>query len=102
MYAVEFETDIKVPEYNKLKNKHAKVLFLLNDPHLEITEEEANATQLFKNFLIKRNNNPIKISKNINLTKLENEVNNDISCSFYSESGYRKTETIRLSYFKSI
>ena len=40
MHAVEFETDIKseyikVPEYNKLKNKHAKVFFIFDENQIE-------------------------------------------------------------------
>ena len=48
MYAVEFETDIKseyikVPEYNKLKNKHAKILFLLNDTTFDVAENKTKS-----------------------------------------------------------
>jgi len=84
MYAVEFETDIKseyikVPEYNKLKNKHAKILFLLKEADFELPEEKVTTTQqLFREFILKRDNNPIEISKDIDLLQLENEVNNDI------------------------
>ena len=84
MYALELETDIKseyikVPEYEKLKNKHAKILFLLNGEDFEsIKVENYDSLRLFKEFIAKRNQNPIKISKNIDLVKLADEVNNDI------------------------
>jgi len=84
MYAIEFETDIKseyikVPEYDKLKNKHAKILFLLNDNIGDIAEDAAiNPKQLFREFLLKRDSNSIIVPDSVDLLRLENEVNNDI------------------------
>jgi len=77
MYAVEFETDIKseyikVPEYNKLKNKYAKILFLLNDNIGDLKEDrKTNPEQLFRKFLIKRDVNPITVPDNVDLSRIQ-------------------------------
>ncbi|MBE0508621.1 MAG: hypothetical protein IBX50_18210 [Marinospirillum sp.] len=48
MYAIEFETDIKnefirIPEYEKLKNKHVKVILLAE----EMLEKKAQLTKRY-------------------------------------------------------
>ena len=84
MYALEFETDIKseyikVPEYNKLKNKHAKILLFLTDVmNNPVDKDSASSLALFKKFLEQRNRKPIVVSHQVNIDELVNEVNNDI------------------------
>ena len=84
MYTVEFETDIKseyikVPEYSKLKNKHARILFFLTDAmNNPVDKNSASPLALFKKFLEQRNRKPIMVSHQINIDELANEVNSDI------------------------
>ena len=85
MYATEIETDvtnrfIEIPEYEKFKGQHIKVLFMISDNEAKTKRENKNLKNLknLTDFIKYRNENPIEVSKNINIDQLINEVNNDI------------------------
>ena len=78
MYAIEFETDIKdkyieFKDYDKLMNKHVKVIVLAEDVHEDNTKKNLERLEVFFN---DRKNMP-KIDSKIDIDKLCNEVNND-------------------------
>jgi len=78
MYAIEFETDIKdkyieFKDYDKLMNKHVKVIVLAEDVQEDNTKKNLERLEVFFN---DRKNMP-KIDSKIDIDKLCNEVNND-------------------------
>jgi len=78
MYAIEFETDIKdkyieLEDYDKLMNKHVKVIVLVEDAQEDNIKKNLNRLE---KFFDDRNNMP-KIDPKIDIDKLCNEINND-------------------------
>jgi len=78
MYAIEFETDIKdkyieFKDYDKLMNKHVKVIVLAEDVQEDNTKKNLERLEVFFN---DRKNMP-KIDSKIDIDKLCNEINND-------------------------
>ena len=78
MYAIEFETDIKdkyieLEDYDKLMNKHVKVIVLVEDAQEDNIKKNLNRLE---KFFDDRKNMP-KIDSKIDIDKLCNEINND-------------------------
>ncbi|OQW92799.1 MAG: hypothetical protein BWK78_00500 [Thiotrichaceae bacterium IS1] len=85
MYAIEFETDIvgkyiELKDYEQLLNKHAKVIILVNEMDKQIEEPITQTMKQLQQFneIINRRANLPKVSKEIDINTLCNEVNHDI------------------------
>jgi 5S rRNA maturation endonuclease (ribonuclease M5) len=84
MYAIAFETDItgkyiELNDYEKLLNKHAKVIILIDEDN----QSEKPDTKVMKqlqlfNEIIKHRVNLPKVDKEIDINALCNEINSDI------------------------
>jgi 5S rRNA maturation endonuclease (ribonuclease M5) len=84
MYAIAFETDItgkyiELNDYEKLLNKHAKVIILIDEDN----QSEKPDTKVMKqlqlfNEIIKHRVNLPKVDKEIDINPLCNEINSDI------------------------
>jgi|AntRauTorcE11898_2_1112593.scaffolds.fasta_scaffold66670_2 hypothetical protein len=81
MYAVEFETDItskylEIKDYEKLANKHAKVIILVEDDS-SASQEAGGTLEEFERIKAKRKQLPA-VDKNIDVDAIANEANRDI------------------------
>ncbi|MCE9682349.1 hypothetical protein [Halomonas alkalisoli] len=81
MYAVEFETDItsrylEIKDYDKLANKHAKVIILVEDDSGD-TQKAGGSLEEFERIKAKRKHLPA-VDKNIDVDAIANEANRDI------------------------
>ncbi len=85
MYAIEFETDItgkyiELQNYERLLNKHAKVIVLVNEMNKQ-SEEPVTQTikqlQQFSEIINQRSNLP-KVDTKIDINALCDEIDRDI------------------------
>lgn len=79
MYAIEFETDVKdrfieIKDYEKLVNKHVRVIILAEDAHFD--SSASKNTEILKDFFKNRQNKPM-VDPSINIIKLCDEINDD-------------------------
>lgn len=82
MYAIEFETDIKdrfieVREYEKLVNKHAKVIIMVSEQSEIIDNKDAKQAEEARLLKIFSDARGSKIDPSIDIDQLCNEINND-------------------------
>ncbi|WP_426993731.1 hypothetical protein [Methylomonas sp. CM2] len=80
MYAIEFETEItnkyiELQDYEKLINKHAKVIVLVKDPVIDTSQ--ADKIEYFKTLINTRKNLP-PVENKVDIIKLCNEADSDI------------------------
>lgn len=82
MYAIEFETDIKdrfieVREYEKLVNKHAKVIIMVSEQSEIIDNKDVKQAEEARLLKIFSDAMGSKIDPSIDIDQLCNEINND-------------------------
>lgn len=80
MYAVEFETDIRSPfielkDYERLANRHAKVIILVEDEAVE-SATGGEAAKRFNQLKMKRNDLP-PVDPAVNIDHLIDGINDD-------------------------
>ncbi|MDR5907807.1 hypothetical protein [Franzmannia qiaohouensis] len=81
MYAIEFETDItsrylELKDYEKLANKHAKVIILVEDD-VALGEQVSSSFEEFERIKANRKHLPT-VDKSIDIDAVANEANRDI------------------------
>jgi hypothetical protein len=85
MFAIEFETDItgryiELKDYERLLNKHAKVIILVDEKNSRIEEPVNQAMKQLQQFndIINQRANLPNVSQEIDINTLCNEINRDI------------------------